>query len=113
MFRLIGVVVLMSVAGASGMAQSRRPAPPTRDPHTAGYVKAKELPDGEVPPANADGNFIIGPTHNTAPEMAEQEGVPKGTVCEFVMESTESKIYPGIARERARSARRIRTIRRS
>ena len=23
-----------------------RPAPPTRDPHTPGYVTAKELPDG-------------------------------------------------------------------
>ena len=37
-----------------------RPQPPTRDPHTPGYVTAKELPDGTLPPANADGNFIIG-----------------------------------------------------
>ncbi len=28
-----------------------------------------------------------------------QEGVPQGTVHEFVMSSTESRIYPGIARE--------------
>src|SRR4051794_30380551 len=76
-----------------------RPAPPTRDPHTPGYVTAKELPDGEVPPVKADGNFILGPTHNPAPEMAVKEGVPQGTVIEFKMESTDSKIYPGIARE--------------
>src|ERR1700690_2482621 len=28
-----------------------RPTPPTRDPLTPGYVAAKELPDGAVPPA--------------------------------------------------------------
>ena len=77
-----------------------RPIPPTRDPHTPGYVQAKELPDGATPPANQDGNFILGPTHNPAPEMTVQENVPKGKVYEFVMESTESKIYPGIAREK-------------
>ena len=75
------------------------PPPPTRDPHTPGYVEAKELPDGDVPPADADGNFIIGPTHKPAPEMAVQEGVPQGTVYNFTMKSTDSKIYPGIARE--------------
>ena len=55
---------------APAQAQRRpRPTPPARDPHTPGYVEAKELPDGEVPPADADGNFIIGPTHKQAPEM--------------------------------------------
>jgi len=76
-----------------------RPAPPTRDPHTPGYVQAKELPDGAVPPADANGNFIIGPTHNPAPEMTVQEGVPQGTVHTFTMNSADSKIYPGIARD--------------
>lgn len=66
---------------------------------TPGYVKAKELPDGEVPPPNVDGNFIIGPTHHPAPEMTPQESVPQGTVYNFTMESSDSKIYPGIARE--------------
>ena len=80
-------------------AGAARPAPPTRDPSTPGYVKAKELPDGAIPSAKEDGNFIIGPTHNPAPEMAANEGVPKGDVFEFTMESKDSKIYPGIARE--------------
>src|ERR1700755_2088275 len=57
----------------------RTPAP-TRDPHTPGYVTAKELPDGENAPSNMDGNFILGPTHNPAPEMTAQEGAPQGTV---------------------------------
>jgi hypothetical protein len=29
-------------------------------------VKATELPDGAVPSSTADGNYIIGPTHNRA-----------------------------------------------
>ena len=81
-------------------AQPTRPAPPVRDPHSPGYVKAKELPDGENAPANKDGNFILGPTHLAAPEAAEHEGVPKGTVYEFTMSSADSKFYPGIARDK-------------
>jgi enterochelin esterase family protein len=76
-----------------------RPTPPTRDPHTSGYVTAKELPDGAIPPVNVDGNFIIGPTHNPAPEMSPQAGTPQGTIVEFTMSSTDSKFYPGIARD--------------
>lgn len=97
----LGIAVLIRVLICTDVALAQqRPTPPTRDPNTPGYVKAKELPDGAVPPANADGNFIIGPTHNPAPEMTVQEGVPQGTVHEFTMESKDSKIYPGIARER-------------
>ncbi|MCX6598092.1 MAG: alpha/beta hydrolase-fold protein [Acidobacteria bacterium] len=75
-----------------------RPQPPARDPNTPGYVKAKELPDGAVPSAKQDGNFVIGPTHPAAPELTVKEGVPHGDVYEFTMESKDSKIYPGIAR---------------
>jgi enterochelin esterase family protein len=76
-----------------------RPTPPTRDPHSPGYVTAKELPDGTLPPANADGNFILGPTHNPAPETSPQPGTPQGTIVEFTMNSADSKLYPGIARD--------------
>ena len=76
-----------------------RPVPPTRDPRTPGYVQAKELPDGEVPPAGAEGNFILGATHNPAPEMTVQDGVPQGTIHTLTMNSADSKIYPGIARD--------------
>ena len=72
---------------------------PTRDPHTPGYVSATELPDGAIPSPNANGNFIIGPTHNPAPESTVQANVPQGTIYHFTMESKDSKIYPGIARE--------------
>jgi len=84
---------------APAAARPPRPAPLARDPNTPGYVTAKELPDGANAPINVDGNFILGPTHNPAPESTVQEGVPQGTVYNFTMESTGSKIYPGIARE--------------
>lgn len=80
-------------------ARPPRPPAPTRDPHTPGYVTATELEDGANAPLDKDGNFILGPTHNPAPEVAVQEGVPQGTVYNFTMASSDSKIYPGIARE--------------
>lgn len=72
---------------------------PIRDPHTPGYAPATELPDGTNPSPNANGNFIIGPTHNPSPESAVQANVPQGMIYRFTMNSKESKIYPGIARE--------------
>jgi enterochelin esterase family protein len=93
-----GVIPVLAQAPAAAK-RPPRPASPTRDPHTAGYVEAKQLPDGANPPANVDGNFIQGPTHSPAPEAVVQEGVPQGTIFNFTMESADSKFYPGIARE--------------
>ncbi len=98
MFRFLTLAVTVGLVIGSAQ-RPPRPTPPTRDPHTAGYVNAKELPDGANAPANEDGNFILGPTHNPAPETLVQEGVPRGEIINFTMESTDSKIYPGIARE--------------
>jgi enterochelin esterase-like enzyme len=78
---------------------TERLAPPARDPNTPGYVKAKELADGTTPPANVDGNFIIGSTHDFPVKLSVEDGIPRGTVIEFTMNSSESKIYPGITRD--------------
>jgi iron(III)-enterobactin esterase len=96
-----GTLMICCVAALrTAIAQTpARPPAPTRDPHTPGYVKAKELPDGALPSPKENGSFIIGPTHNPAPEMSVKEGVPQGRVFEFTMDSKDSKIYPGIARE--------------
>jgi enterochelin esterase-like enzyme len=105
--RCLRIALLVSLGGIihSGFTQSlptaqhtERAGPPTRDPNSPGYVRAKELPDSSVPPANVNGNFIIGPGHS-ALEMTAQNGVLKGTVIEFTMNSSDSKIYPGIARD--------------
>ena len=108
MFRLQSIAFLVALSAGAALATAQsptaapspvRPTPPTRDPHTPGYVTAEELPDGANPPANADGNFVIGPTHNALPETSMQQGVMQGTVTEFTMNSADSKFYPGIARE--------------
>jgi enterochelin esterase family protein len=78
---------------------TERPTPPTRSPNSPGYVAAKELPDGSNPPANTDGNFIIGPIHDIPPETSAHDGILRGTVVEFSMNSSDSKIYPGIAHD--------------
>jgi hypothetical protein len=62
-------------------------------------VTARELADGSIPPLDVEGNFIIGPTHPSAPESAVRDGVPRGTVCSFTMNSADSKLFPGIARD--------------
>src|SRR5260370_41340543 len=67
-------------------------APPTRDPSTPNYPRATELPDGTLPPAGAQGNFIIGPTHAPAPETVAKEGGPRGTITSFTLSSKDSLI---------------------
>ena len=97
--RLLLFLVLVATAADSHLyAQGARPTPPTRDPHTPGYVQATELPDGAVPSPDADGDFILGPTHKRDPILPAQDDTPNGRVIEFTMTSAESKYYPGIAR---------------
>jgi enterochelin esterase family protein len=108
MLRLLSVTTLIGLIAGANYAMTQtppqaqpataRPTPPTRDSNTPGYVTAKEMPDGANAPANADGNFIVGPTYKPAQEM-NSESVPQGAVYEFTMNSADSKIYSGIARE--------------
>ena len=109
---LFAIVIALVAGAASAPAQqpvpatpaapapgNTRPTPPTRDPQSPGYVAATMLPDGAVPAADAYGNFVIGATHNPAREMGGDPAVLEGTVQNFTMESTASKLYPGIRRE--------------
>ena len=90
----------LSCLSAQGPVQkAARPTPPTRDPHTSGYVEATELSDAALPSPTANGNFIIGPTHAPAPEMSRNDAVPQGTVYNLTVESKDSNLYPGIARD--------------
>jgi hypothetical protein len=41
--------------------------------------------------------FVLKPPYAPSPELTVKDGVPKGTIHEFVMKSGESKIYPGIS----------------
>ncbi|WP_214070965.1 alpha/beta hydrolase-fold protein [Mucilaginibacter sp. dw_454] len=91
---LLGVLFQMLLCINPVMAQI-----PIRDPHTPGYVSATELADGTNPSPSTNGNFIIGPKHDPAPESIIQPNVPQGTIYRFTVDSKDSKIYPGIARE--------------
>ena len=68
-------------------------SPPTRDPANPAYPHATLLADGTLPPAGAEGNFVIGPSHPAAPETAAQDGVPQGRVTSFTLTSENSVIY--------------------
>jgi len=99
------IVSSQSVASQSATApiaaRPPRPPAPVRDPLGPEMVKSVELPDGQIPSPTKDGNFIIGPTHKPAPEMAVDPTVPQGAVYEFTMESSDSKFYPGVERDTA------------
>jgi Putative esterase len=74
--------------------------PPTRDPMNSKYPRAAELTDREVPSSRSNGNFIIGPTHDPAPETVTQSGIAKGAIISFEMTSSDSVIYrPGLVRD--------------
>src|SRR3954453_10754936 len=50
------------------------------------------------PGTDGDGEHTIGPDYADAPELKVKEGVPRGELHEFTMNSEDSKIYPGIAK---------------
>ena len=97
--RFLSALLIGFLAGVSqAMAAPERPTPPARDPHSAGFVEAKELPDGAVPPANVDGNFIIGPTHTPA-EVGDG-------IASAASEEGQAHFAPGTAQNRASPRRR-------
>ncbi|HEY2148725.1 MAG TPA: hypothetical protein VGH32_12360, partial [Pirellulales bacterium] len=102
------VIAIVSIAFAFFLPATvfaQRPTPPARDPKSTGFVEAKELPDGNVPSPDAEGDFIIGPTHKPAPEVAAKKDGPQGTIHELTMKSEDSKLYPGIVRDKGTSGK--------
>lgn len=49
-------------------------------------------------PNSGEGDFIIAPPYSNAPELTPRDGVPKGTVYRFTMDSNDSKIYLGMSK---------------
>ncbi|MDB6054215.1 MAG: enterobactin/ferric enterobactin esterase [Verrucomicrobiales bacterium] len=120
----VGIALLLGVLPQT--LQAQRAAPRTRlptDPGTPALVAAgpnadalakaalKKSPSpadaaanptvaapGANPPPTIDGNFLVGSNYVKAPEWTVVPGVPQGKVEQFVMDSADSKFYPGIAR---------------
>jgi iron(III)-enterobactin esterase len=75
-------------------------AQPVRKFDDKGAPPFKVLKEGENPPLDAYDNFVIGPKYVAAPERKVVDGVPKGKVEQFVIDSKETKsLNPGIARK--------------
>jgi iron(III)-enterobactin esterase len=80
--------------------QTALAGPPVRRFDAPGSPSFKVLKTGENPPLDGDGNFVIGPEYTPAPERKAVEGVPRGKVKQFTIDSKETKLFnPGIARK--------------
>jgi iron(III)-enterobactin esterase len=77
-------------------------APQFHDAHCAERQTGVTATSTNASPARTKDNveFIIGPVYADAPDLKVKDGVPKGTIHQFTMDSEDSKIYPGIARNR-------------
>jgi iron(III)-enterobactin esterase len=76
-------------------------APPVRKFDDPGAPPFKVLKEGENPPLDAIGNFVVGPKYVRATERKKVDGVAEGTVKQFVIDSKETKLFnPGIARDK-------------
>ena len=101
---LLSAVLMTALAGAP-RAQTPAPQAAPTAPAAEGRGRGPQGPPlvptpplTERPTPDKDGNFVIGPPYEPAAELTVKDGVPKGTVSEFTMDSKDSKIYPGIAR---------------
>jgi iron(III)-enterobactin esterase len=96
-------VLARSGAGADApppASPTPQPSPPTRAVDGPGAPRFTVVgKPGANAPADADGDFVIGPDYRPAPELTVVEGVPHGTVRQFTMDSKDSRFYPGIARD--------------
>jgi iron(III)-enterobactin esterase len=108
-FRLI-VLSMLALGSSAFSADATPPAPkkpekqgpPTRPfdaPGTPTFIRLDGKP-GVNPPADADGDFLIGPDYQGAPEYKVVDGVPQGKVQQFTLNSKDGTLFnPGIARD--------------
>ena len=87
---------------APAPSKAERPQPPTRPfdaPGSPTFTRLDGRP-GANPPADADGDFLVGPEYVPAPEFKAVEGVPQGRVQQFTIDSRDcTRFNPGIARD--------------
>jgi len=81
-------------APANGPGRAGRVQTPPSAADIAEMAKLGDLPAWTN--AAVDGDYATGPGYPTAPELSKRVGVPEGKVIEFVMNSAESKFYPGV-----------------
>jgi enterochelin esterase-like enzyme len=84
-----------SAAGsATGPGRGRGPSgPPATQEDLAEMAKLKDLPAYAA--GLGDGDYSVGPQYSPAVEEKRRDDVPHGKIVNFVMDSTDSKIFPG------------------
>ena len=111
----IGLIVMAHFALAQGPSPVARPCDPAPAVRRNAPAAARRAPAAVVPaapediaemtklpalpawtPGAGDGDYSVGPDYAPAPEQIKRAGVPEGKVVEFVMNSAESKFYPGV-----------------
>lgn len=85
------LAVLSAAVPTASAADAKSPASPTAATVNTNVPASPTRTKDSV-------EFIIGPVYANSPEMIVKPGVPQGTIHQFTMDSTESKIYPGIAK---------------
>src|SRR5438874_2997666 len=91
-------IALLIAAFACSNALAQPPARKFDDPGAPPFQVLKE---GENPPLDAYGNFVIGPNYTAAPERKKGDGIPEGKVQQFEIDSRETRLFnPGIARDK-------------
>lgn len=105
-FRLIALS-LLALASPAFSADAKPPAPkkdgpPTRPfdaPGSPTFTRLDGKP-GVNPPVDVDGDFLVGPEYQSAPEWKVVDGVPQGKVQQFTLNSKDGTLLnPGIARD--------------
>ena len=82
-------------APAAGPGRGRgMPGPPATPADIAEMATLKDFPAYGL--GLPDGNYSVGPEYAPAPEEIVKDGVPHGKLFQFVMNSTDSKFYPGV-----------------
>lgn len=107
---LVSVTLPFSANAADPGPKPARTVPPTRSPNAPGTPRLTPVggKPGDVskmrgapgmnPSSNIDGDFLIGPDYIPAPELTPVSGAPKGKTETFIMNSADSKIFPGITK---------------
>jgi enterochelin esterase-like enzyme len=83
-------------AGPAGAVGTAGAPPGTAGAGGADAAAGNDAGNVPDPGAEGDGDFTIGPTYVSAPELTVAAGVPRGTVTHFTIASTESPIFPGV-----------------
>lgn len=75
-------------------ARAPREVVPATSEDLADVARLADLPSWHA--GAGDGDYSIGPEYAPAPEQTKRAGVPEGKVVEFIMDSADSKFYPGV-----------------